>query len=117
MSWNTHYPESVPLCGFDPQKPGYAPCSRKQGHDGPCALRLLGEMTIDQTLLQLEDAMYARLDQPVTGDFLSLTAEWRWILERFAGEMSRLNQSRVGIMPLSQCLCGEINSRNCPEHQ
>ena len=50
-------------------------------------------MTIDQTMYRLEEAMHAMLDQPVKGDFMSLTRAWREILEdSFAEHDAELNR-------------------------
>jgi hypothetical protein len=50
-------------------------------------------MTIDQTMCRLEEAMHSLLDQPVTGDFMSLTRAWREILEDFrTDEVAEINR-------------------------
>lgn len=41
----------------------------------------------DQILYRLDEAMHRHLDSPVTGDFMSLTREWREIIE--AGDRRR----------------------------
>lgn len=38
------------------------------------------ERTVDDILRELEDSMHFHLDQPLTGDFVSLTRAWREIL-------------------------------------